>query len=116
MGSFMRTHYKLDAVFDRSRISRDEHAIARYRARPASLVEMLRNSVEAHPQNAAILELDGPRVTYRQLWDRAARIAGGLRSAGIHPGDRVDIRLPNGLDWCLAFLGIQLAGAIAVPV
>ena len=26
------------------------------------------------------------------------------------------IRLGNGLDWCLAFLGIQLAGAIAVPV
>src|SRR5665213_273694 len=116
MGSFMRTHYKLDPVFDRSRISRDELGIARYRDRPASLVEMLRNSVEAHAQNEAILERNGPRVTYRQLWDRAARIAGGLRSRGIQPGDRVAIRLPNGLDWCLAFFGIQLAGAIAVPV
>ena len=26
------------------------------------------------------------------------------------------IRLGNGLDWCLAFFGIQLAGAVAVPV
>jgi acyl-CoA synthetase (AMP-forming)/AMP-acid ligase II len=55
-------------------------------------------------------------VTYRQLWDHCARIAGGLKEAGIVPGDRVAIRLGNGLDWCLAFLGIQLAGGIAVPV
>ena len=36
--------------------------------------------------------------------------------SGIERGDRVAIRLGNGLDWCLAFFGIQLAGAIAVPV
>jgi acyl-CoA synthetase (AMP-forming)/AMP-acid ligase II len=35
---------------------------------------------------------------------------------GIRRGDRVAIRLPNGLAWCVAFFGIQLAGAIAVPV
>jgi len=28
----------------------------------------------------------------------------------------VAIRLGNGLKWCLAFFGIELAGAIAVPV
>ena len=31
-------------------------------------------------------------------------------------GDRVAIRLANGLDWVLAFCGAQLAGAVAVPV
>src|SRR5262249_37496142 len=49
-------------------------------------------------------------------WDRAARIAGGLRVQGIARGDRVAVQLGNGLDWCLAFFGAQLAGAIAVPV
>ena len=34
----------------------------------------------------------------------------------MRPGDRVAIRLPNGNDWCLAFLGAQAAGAVAVPV
>jgi acyl-CoA synthetase (AMP-forming)/AMP-acid ligase II len=97
-------------------IERDALGIARYRNRPRSLVEMLRRTVEAFPQNEAIAEIAGPRVTYRQLWDRAARIAGGLRTHGIERGDRVAIRLPNGLDWCLAFFGIQLAGAVAVPV
>jgi long-chain acyl-CoA synthetase len=50
------------------------------------------------------------------MWDRATRVAGGLRAAGVQRGDRVAIRLPNGNDWALAFYGIQLAGAIAVPV
>ena len=32
------------------------------------------------------------------------------------PGDRVAIRLANGLDWVLAFWGTLLAGAVVVPV
>ena len=57
------------------------------------------------------VELGGERVTYRQLWDRAARVAGGLRAAGVQPGDRVANRLPNGNDWVYAFWGTLLAGA-----
>jgi acyl-CoA synthetase (AMP-forming)/AMP-acid ligase II len=58
----------------------------------------------------------GERLTYRDLWDRSARTAGGLRAAGIQPGDRVAIRLGNGADWCVAFWAIQMAGAVVVPV
>jgi long-chain acyl-CoA synthetase len=102
--------------FDQSSIVRGADGIRRYQGLEPSLVTMLRASVERAPQSEAIVEARGPRVTYRQLWDRSARIAGGLRQAGVERGDRVAIRLPNGLDWCLAFYGIQLAGAIAVPV
>ncbi|HEY3186073.1 MAG TPA: AMP-binding protein, partial [Solirubrobacteraceae bacterium] len=45
-----------------------------------------------------------------------ARVAGGLRAAGISRGDRVAIRLANGNAWALAFFGIQMLGAVAVPV
>jgi acyl-CoA synthetase (AMP-forming)/AMP-acid ligase II len=77
---------------------------------------MLRATVDKAPNSEAIVEDEGERITYRELWDRSARIAGGLRALGIERGDRVAIRFINGLDWCLAFFGIQLAGAIAVPV
>ena len=50
------------------------------------------------------------------MWDRAARVAGGLRAAGLERGDRAAILLPNGIDWVLAFWGAQLAGVVAVPV
>jgi acyl-CoA synthetase (AMP-forming)/AMP-acid ligase II len=102
--------------FDRSGIVRGTDGIQRYQGLTTSLVTMLRSSVERVPSSEAIVEVGGPRVAYRQLWDRAARIAGGLRQAGVERGDRVAIRLGNGLDWCLAFFGIQLAGAVGVPV
>ena len=34
------------------------------------------------PGPRGVVELGGERVTYRQLWDRAARVAGGLRRSG----------------------------------
>jgi long-chain acyl-CoA synthetase len=102
--------------FDYSGITRDERGIAHYDKRPASLVEMLRATVERSPDHEAIVEIGGPRVSYRELWERAARIGGGLRAQGVGRGDRVAIQLGNGLDWVLAFFGSQMAGAIAVPV
>src|SRR5262249_57740687 len=54
--------------------------------------------------------------SYAELWDRAARVSGGLREAGVGPGDRVAVRLPNSISWVLAFFGGLMAGAIVVPV
>jgi acyl-CoA synthetase (AMP-forming)/AMP-acid ligase II len=102
--------------FDQSDIVRGSDGIARYLERPPSVVEMLRRSVEDAPQSEAIVEVGGERINYRDLWDRSARVAGGLQALGIERGDRVAISLGNGLKWCLAFFGIELAGAIAVPV
>lgn len=102
--------------FDSSGVVRGDDGIARYERLPSSLVEMLRGSVEKFPKGEAIVEVGGERIDYRTLWDRAARVSGGLREAGVGRGDRVAILLGNGLDWCLAFFGIQMAGAIAVPV
>src|SRR5215470_15744803 len=102
--------------FDYSGITRDSTGICHYDERPASLVEMVRATVERTPGAEAIVEVGGERINYRHLWDRSAAVAGGLRKIGIGRGDRVAIRLGNGLDWCLAFFGIQLAGAVSVPV
>src|SRR6185503_13314316 len=97
-------------------ITRDANGIAHYDQRPNSLIEMLKATADKSPEHEAIVELGGERVTYRQLWDRSARVAGGLKNLGVARGDRVAIQLGNGLDWCLAFFGVQMAGAVAVPV
>jgi long-chain acyl-CoA synthetase len=102
--------------FDTSAVERGPDGVARYTNRPASLVEMLRATVERVGNGLAVAEIGGNRVLYRELWDRAARVAGGLRAEGVRRGDRVAIPLPNGLDWVLAFWGTQLAGAVAVPI
>jgi long-chain acyl-CoA synthetase len=102
--------------FDMSGVERGPDGVARYANRPDSLVHMLRATVERVGDGLAASEIGGDSVTYRELWDRAARVAGGLRGEGVERGDRVAIRLPNGLDWVLAFWGAQLAGAVVVPV
>ncbi len=102
--------------FDSGGVQRGEDGVARYTGRPDSLVHMLRASVERDPEAEAVIEVGGERLSFSQLWDRAARVAGGLRALGLERGDRAAIVLPNGLDWVLAFWGAQLAGVVAVPV
>jgi long-chain acyl-CoA synthetase len=97
-------------------IERTDDGVLRYTELVPSLVHLLRNTVEANPQGEALVELGGERLSYQEVWDRSTRVAGGLRDAGIQRGDRVAIRLGNGNAWALAFFGIQMAGAVAVPV
>jgi acyl-CoA synthetase (AMP-forming)/AMP-acid ligase II len=102
--------------FDDTGVTRGADGIARYLERPSSLVAMLRTSVERDPSATALVERAGPSLTYGELWERAGRVAGGMRVLGVARGDRVAIRLPNGIDWVLAFFGAQMLGAAAVPV
>jgi long-chain acyl-CoA synthetase len=102
--------------FDETGVEPDADGVARYLQRPPSLVAMLRASVERDPGASALVEVGGPSLSYGELWERAARAAGGLQGAGVQRGDRVAIRLGNGIDWVVAFFGAQLLGAVVVPV
>jgi long-chain acyl-CoA synthetase len=102
--------------FDETGVQRGADGVARYLERPPSLVALLRASVERDAAATALVEVGGDSIAYGELWRRAARVAGGLRGAGVARGDRVAIRLGNGIDWVLAFFGAQLLGAVVVPV
>jgi long-chain acyl-CoA synthetase len=102
--------------FDMTGIERSDDGTLRYTGLPGSLLAMFDAMVRSQPNGEALVELGGERVSYQQWWDRSSRVAGGLRAHGISPGDRVAIHLGNGNDWAFAFFGIQLAGAVAVPV
>jgi long-chain acyl-CoA synthetase len=102
--------------FDEAGVERGPDGIARYTGRPTSLVHLLRASVDRDSSAPAVVVVGGESLSYGELWERAARVAGGLRRVGIDRGDRVAIRLGNGIDWVLAFFGAQLLGAVVVPV
>ncbi|MEO8838444.1 MAG: AMP-binding protein, partial [Herbaspirillum sp.] len=55
-------------------------------------------------------------VTYGQLADATANLAGHLQDAGIEPADSVAIFLPNSVEWIESCFGIVWAGAVAVPI
>lgn len=55
------------------------------------------------------------RFTYRELDERAARVAAFLRVHGVTAGDRCALLGENSALWCAAYLGILRVGAVAVP-
>jgi acyl-CoA synthetase (AMP-forming)/AMP-acid ligase II len=105
-----------DNPFATTGVSRGADGIPRYQELPATLLDMLAEQVDHRPDSEVVVELDAGRLTYRQLWDRAARVAGGLRAGGVKRGDRIAVRYPAGIDWVLAFWGTVMAGGVAVGV
>jgi acyl-CoA synthetase (AMP-forming)/AMP-acid ligase II len=100
----------------REGISIDAGGVPRYADLPASLLALLKDKVDGTPDVEAVVEIDGKRLTYAQLWDRAARVSGGLRALGVEKGDRVGLRYPAGVNWVLAFWGTIMAGGVGVAV
>lgn len=102
--------------FPMTGVSRGREGVPRFDELPVTLLDMLAEQVDARPNAEALVELGVGRLTYRQLWDRAARVAGGLCAGGLKRGDRVAVRYPAGIDWALAFWGTVMAGGVLVAV
>lgn len=54
--------------------------------------------------------------SYQEVHDRAGRLASVLLEAGVEPGDRVLIALPDGVDYVAALFGILRMGGVVVMV
>ncbi len=55
-------------------------------------------------------------VSYGELSDLSLKMANLLAQSGVAPGDRVLIWAPNSPWWAVAYWGIIMRGAVAVPV
>lgn len=98
------------------RLTRGSDGILRYGDLSPALTELLDLRVHSFTGREAIVEVGGPRLTYRELWHSASRIAGGLQDHGIGYGDRVAVHMPTSARWVQAFLGALLSGAVPVLV
>lgn len=79
------------------------------------LVKALEEFAKTVPQSPFLFEGE-QALSYGETLDLAQRLAGGLAVAGVRPGDRVFMGLPNSLDFCIALYGILWSGATAVLV
>ena len=80
---------------------------------PKPLYTILDEPARRIPTQNAIDFLDR-KTTYGELASTVDRFARGLQDAGIKPGDRVGLFLPNCPYFVAAFFGILKAGAIVV--
>jgi fatty-acyl-CoA synthase len=68
-----------------------------------------------HGDRPFVIAVDGD-LTYAELEEWSRRIARGLVAAGVEPGDRVALMLPNSAAFVAAAFAISRAGALAVPL
>ncbi len=83
--------------------------------RPKPLPQALEETATRFPDRVA-LEFLGRSLTYRELWRQVQAFAKGLQAAGVEPGERVAIMLPNSPQFVIAFYGTLLAGGVGVNV
>jgi long-chain acyl-CoA synthetase len=80
-----------------------------------NLATNLLETTRRHADRVAV-RLDGVQLTYADLDQASARLAGWLRDQGIRPGDRVGIMLPNVPEFAVVYYGILRAGGVVVPM
>jgi len=82
----------------------------------ANLCEYLESSARRWSDRIAVVDPDGSSLTYRELNDRADRVAGFLIARGLQPGDRVGLVQPKNISGVCAIFGILKARGVYVPV
>jgi long-chain acyl-CoA synthetase len=78
------------------------------------LTQGLHRSLQQRPDGVATI-FGGRTQTWRTFAERVARLAGGLVSLGLKPGDRVAVIALNSDRYIEAFYAIAWAGGVIVP-
>ncbi|MGA8340798.1 MAG: long-chain-fatty-acid--CoA ligase [Candidatus Sulfotelmatobacter sp.] len=82
---------------------------------PLTPIRFLRYAEQQFPRKTAIVCAD-QRFTYAQFAERASRLAGVLREAGVRPGDRLAFLSLNCHRLLEAYYGVLEAGAVLLPL
>src|ERR1700722_13350985 len=80
-----------------------------------NLAVMVAESARRTPGKPAVI-LGETKVSYAQLDAQSDRVAAALTAAGLTPGDRVGLQLPNIPQFVIAYFGILKAGGVVVPM
>ncbi len=80
-----------------------------------TVTSVLKRSAARHPETI-FLDFQGEMHSYGETLRESLRLAHGLVALGVLPGDTVVSILDNSFDAVVAWFGINLAGAISVPV
>ncbi|MFF6952984.1 amino acid adenylation domain-containing protein [Streptomyces iakyrus] len=82
---------------------------------PVSLPELVERQADRTP-HAPALEAGEEVLTYGELAERVARLAGRLAELGVGPGEIVALALGRGSEATVAALAVQRAGAAYLPL
>src|SRR5215469_607122 len=81
----------------------------------SNLAEIVGNAAGRYGNRVALRQGD-LAMTYSELAQASGKIGGLLREAGVRPGDRVALMMPNVLAYPVLFYGILAASGVVVPM
>jgi long-chain acyl-CoA synthetase len=80
-----------------------------------NLASNLTNTTRAYGDRMAV-RVDDAGLTYQELDEASARVAGLLHERGVKPGDRVGLMMPNVAEVPVVYYGVLRAGGVVVPM
>lgn len=80
-----------------------------------SLLDLLRDSVQAQPHAEAVVMAER-RVSYARLWGGIEKVAARLYRSGLQPGERVALLLGATPEYVAVYYGILAAGGVVVAL
>ena len=78
--------------------------------------DMLEHWASVQPEKVFAIFQDGETWTYADALREAVTTANALKALGVKQGERVLIWLPNGADCLRAWFGLNMLGAVFVPI
>ncbi|WP_367134589.1 AMP-binding protein [Saccharothrix sp. HUAS TT1] len=89
-------------------------------ASASNISDLVRASAHRGPKHVALVDVTAPGAagadcTWAEFDAAVDGEAHRLVAAGVRPGDRVVVRLPTGLPFCVAVFGVLRAGGVLVP-
>lgn len=84
-----------------------------------SIPEMLLITLKEHSSNRAFTTIENTKkinLTYSEIYQKIQNVATFLKENNISKGDRIILNGKNSPQWAIAYLAIQFAGAVVVPL
>ncbi|MGX5653342.1 class I adenylate-forming enzyme family protein [Geodermatophilus nigrescens] len=86
--------------------------------RGKAMPDALDAAADSWPDRLALLEIEGEQrsLTWGELRGAVTGLRSGLEAAGVAPGDKVGVLIPNRIEFPVAWLAVVEAGAAIVPL
>jgi acyl-CoA synthetase (AMP-forming)/AMP-acid ligase II len=82
---------------------------------PLTIPRVALDAAARWPGATAVIDGD-VRLSFAELAERMQETAAAFVAAGLAPGERVALWVPNTVEWIIACLGLQAAGGVLVPL
>lgn len=81
-----------------------------------TVLDAWNNAVEKYGDNEYVADDQGSRFTYKEVDEKASRLASWLKEVGVETGDVVTLQFPNWAGFTIAYVACLKVGAVIHPV